>query len=172
MTEKKKFAKVVKAWSEGEKIEYNRGEGWKSCNIPVFFKGTEFRVKSEEIKEIKPHIHCDVIKAWAEGEEIEYFNTISGKWVKTNHPNWINTFRYRIKPKVLEFDWSVLPCNADYAIAMTARGCWIAFDRPKLIPWSSTFSPYSYNEAISREFYPKNFKGDWKESLHINPKYE
>ena len=126
----------------------------------------------EKVKEIKPHIHCDVIKAWADGEEIEVFDRFLEKWIDSDNPYWNPELEYRVKPKELEFDWSVLPCNADYVIALTAGGYWIAIGKPKIVKWGVSWNSSLYTETISKEFYPKNFKGDWKESLHINPKYE
>ena len=39
------------------------------------------------------------IKAWADGELIEVKQTLSGNWLITSHPEWNESYEYRIRPK-------------------------------------------------------------------------
>lgn len=45
-----------------------------------------------------PHKHRDVIIAWANGEAIEWKSNV-GTWVYVKHPDFVEHYEYRIKPK-------------------------------------------------------------------------
>ncbi len=46
-----KHAEVIKAWADGEEIEYRVGEGseWKPCLVPGFYESSFYRVKPKNI---------------------------------------------------------------------------------------------------------------------------
>ena len=46
-----KHAEVIKAWADGEEIEYKAGEGseWKPCLVPGFYESYFYRVKPKNI---------------------------------------------------------------------------------------------------------------------------
>lgn len=71
----------------------------------------------------------------------------------------------------LDFDWSCLPAWANNYIAMDQDGAWFAYSknpekRMELFAWRSG---YGLAILIPEEYAPKNFKGDWENSLLKNP---
>lgn len=51
MGTKHKHAEVIKAWADGEEIEYKEStcSGWKPCSVPGFFDSYFYRVKPKNI---------------------------------------------------------------------------------------------------------------------------
>jgi hypothetical protein len=45
------------------------------------------------------HKHADLIIAWANGAEIQDYDVIDEVWGDNARPAWIETCKYRIKPK-------------------------------------------------------------------------
>lgn len=71
------------------------------------------------------------------------------------------------RPKELDFDASCLPAWANKFIAMDSDYVWVAFiDEPDecLTDWQ--VGDESYACPIPLDFAPKNFQGNWKDSLH------
>jgi hypothetical protein len=75
----------------------------------------------------------------------------------------------------IEFDWKALPAWANHCICCDEDGDWTAFsDIPILMydefseqeSWSWTAGEFN---RIPKHMNPTNFKGDWRESLLINP---
>lgn len=84
--------------------------------------------------------------------------------------DWYDFIEAISKPDVskdedIVFDWDCLPAWANNYIAMDEDGTWYCYcEKPKLK------EPYFYTEDkltvdISPDYYPKNFKGNWKDSL-------
>ncbi len=69
----------------------------------------------------------------------------------------------------LNFDWDCLPKWRNKYIAMDENGAWYAYsNEPKQGTWG--FCNYAAIIEIPEEYQPKNFTGDWKDSLFKNPK--
>lgn len=69
----------------------------------------------------------------------------------------------------LGFDWDCLPPWCNKCIAMNEDGAWNAYsNEPTPRPWGS-YNVYATIIAIPREYQPKNFTGDWTDSLFKNP---
>jgi hypothetical protein len=47
--------------------------------------------------------HYDLIIAWANGEQVQVCDIIGVHWMDIEHPYFSDEFRYRIKPKPLEY---------------------------------------------------------------------
>lgn len=73
-----------------------------------------------------------------------------------------------IEPEpALEFDWSCLPAWTRF-IAMDSNGEWFSYD----VSPSRGLSTWLVAEdhvSIPDEYAPKNYTGDWKDSLRENP---
>lgn len=68
----------------------------------------------------------------------------------------------------LDFDWGVLPPWCNKCVAMDKTGAWYAFsNEPKLC----ALGFYNHDVAIEipKEYQPKNFTGDWTDSIFKNP---
>jgi hypothetical protein len=73
----------------------------------------------------------------------------------------------------LDFDWSCLSKWARW-IAMDEDGEWYQFtNKPELLSrlWRDKLWRDKYDGPIPPSYAPKNFTGDWKDSLFENPKY-
>lgn len=68
----------------------------------------------------------------------------------------------------LDFDWSCLPAWCNKYIAMDSNGKWFSFN---CVPFKNVggWSSKDFYVRIPQEFAPKNFKGDWENSLFKNP---
>lgn len=72
----------------------------------------------------------------------------------------------------LDFDWSCLPAWCNKYIAMDRGGEWFAYS---MAPYKSSEYPIwcaqkrEENALIPEDYTPKNFKGDWENSLFKNP---
>jgi len=76
----------------------------------------------------------------------------------------------------LDFDWSCLPKWADRFIAMDEhKHRWCAYSN-KPIQFEAIWIEQSRESTlwlvIPVNYAPKNYTGDWKDSLRMNPKYE
>lgn len=72
----------------------------------------------------------------------------------------------------LQFDWDCLPKWADRFIVMESNGEWFCSNKKPsaaMIEWIPCVMSSSSN--IPESHAPKNYTGDWKDSLHENPKY-
>lgn len=87
----------------------------------------------------KPHIHADLIKAWAEGTEIEWFNKNVNHWINLYHPRWLETERYRIKPKVKTIKFRVIRDNQQRS------------NLPRFIQWLGDWQEYTIEEPAQKE---------------------
>lgn len=68
----------------------------------------------------------------------------------------------------LDFDWGVLPPWHNAYIAKSKSGVWYAYsNEPTLGP--CCFHAYGSAISIPKEYQPKNFKGNWEDSLFKNP---
>lgn len=70
----------------------------------------------------------------------------------------------------LDFDWSCLPAWVNNYIAMDKDGSWYAYSMEpekltKLLSWRNPWDAI----LIPKNYIPKNFKGDWEDSLFKNP---
>lgn len=76
----------------------------------------------------------------------------------------------------LDFDWDCLPKWADRYIVMDRHKDWMCVESKPLIRYENsnawTARAHSNYNIIPENFYPKNFTGDWKDSLFKNPKYK
>lgn len=71
----------------------------------------------------------------------------------------------------LGFDWDCLPKWADKYISMDNIGRWYCFDgKPYAVRYG--WIGFKWISQIEDSFYPKNFNGNWKDSLFKNPKYK
>lgn len=75
-----------------------------------------------------------------------------------------------MKRKDLDFDWRIL-ASWERWIAMDADGHWYAYkDKPALFVFGQIWGPQGHMYArISAENAPKNYTGDWKDSLFRVP---
>ena len=75
-----------------------------------------------------------------------------------------------MKNTELDFDWSALPKWANW-IAMDQEGDWYYYsDKPQMDDDHPIWVSSEFNDAIPPEYYPKNFTGDWANSLLEVPK--
>ncbi len=74
------------------------------------------------------------------------------------------------EPFVLDFDWSLMPFWVVF-IAMDENGDWFGFSKKPYISRMKFISEGDYGK-IPKKHSPKNYTGDWKESLFINPLYD
>ena len=76
------------------------------------------------------------------------------------------------KDELLSFDWNCLPFWSDYAIAQDNVGKWWSYgEKPKSRNGVWSYIPEK-TRPIPPRFAPTDYKGDWKDSLRINPKYK
>lgn len=77
-----------------------------------------------------------------------------------------------MKNTELDFDWSALPKWVNW-IAMDSTGFWYCYqDEPEHDSDYPIWIGSKGSIDIPIEYYPKNFTGDWKESLFEVPKIQ
>lgn len=94
-----------------------------------------------------------------------YLSVLSNGCFREHYESEIDVISEWIEP--LDFDWDCLPAWSNF-IAMNEDGNWYHYsDKPCLYYdfWSGF---YRYG-IIPLEYAPKNYTGDWKDSLHERP---
>lgn len=76
--------------------------------------------------------------------------------------------------KTIDLDWDCLPKWADKWIAMDNNGSWYSYSEKPFLSKDSSLWLLEEQQVvfINKFFTHKNFKGDWKDSLFMNPKYK
>lgn len=89
---------------------------------------------------------------------------VSAKMVNTP---WCESFAKSKSPSI-QFDWSCLPAWCNSFIAMDKNKDWYCYNlEPKLPPVGTMFA--GNGSKIPPHFAPKNFTGDFRDSLMKNP---
>lgn len=78
--------------------------------------------------------------------------------------------------KTIFDNWDALPAWCDYAIAMDEDRRWFSYNKvpakyDELGAWGVIIESNLNYITIPIGYSPKDYKGDWKDSLLINPKY-
>lgn len=111
----------------------------------------------------------DIVKILEVGEP-----TSVSEMVEQNAISLLEARGYKIeRPFILDFDWDCLPKWANKYISMNVNGDWCSWGGS---PYEDDYrriwminASCCYKSGIPSEFAPKNFTGDWKDSLFKNP---
>lgn len=103
------------------------------------------------------HVPLDVVDIWSSDGK---YNNLGGDRPLDIIAEW---------SEPVTFDWRQVPLCCNW-IAMDSNGLWYAFDnKPNTAANHWTGSKCEYCITIHRYHYPKNFTGDWKDSLMQRP---